>query len=489
MNRKYIAAITAGALLALAGCTARPVGEPVTTEEAQTGQTETPAETSAEEPSQTETETETETETSEEPLTEESTEQLEEPKEETGKKVIIASDIHYLARELTDMGLGFNYMVEHGDGKVVNYIWEITDAFLKEVIEAKPKALILSGDLSLNGEYQSHLELSERLYAVEEAGIPVVVIPGNHDINNVSAAAYEEGIRFPAERTSPEAFEGIYSDFGYDEAVSRDEYSLSYVYQLDEYNRLLMLDTCQYEGAAQVGGMIKSETYDWIELQMEDAWEQGMNVIPVAHHNLLDQSRVYIDDCTIEHSSQLIDQLESWDVGIFLSGHLHVQHFRYSEKDQTGICEIVTSSLATPPCQYGVLEYTDDAVYRYHTEILNMEHWAYDEKVTDDNLLDFNSYKEPFLMRVFYNQAYEELRHISNKDHEFTEDEMARMSQMFARLNSYSYAGKAYQIKEESKKDEAYKLWTDYTYPSILMQYIDEILTDAVVDYNKVEIE
>lgn len=463
----------------LAGCTVKTVQEPAATETQMETSTEPVTEESIEE-SQQGTET---------PSIEETTETEELPEEEPAKKLIISSDIHYFARELTDMGLGFNYMVEHGDGKVVNYIWQITDAFIEEVIDQKPEALILSGDLSLNGEYQSHVELADKLEQIEKAGIPVLVIPGNHDINNVSAAAYEGGVRFPAEQTKPEEFESIYSDFGYDEAISRDEYSLSYVYQLDEYNRLLMLDSCQYKDHALVGGMIKSETYDWIEEELEDAWSQGMNVIPVAHHNLLDQSRVYIDDCTIEHSAQLIDQLEAWDVGIFLSGHLHVQHYRYASDDDDSICEIVTSSLATPPCQYGILEYTDDAVYTYNTKTLDVEAWAFDEKVIDDNLLEFDTYKEPFLMRVFYNQAYEELKHIDNQDHEFTDDEMASMSQMYAKLNSYSYAGLAYKLKAEILKDPSYKLWMDYTYPSILMQYIEEILTDATVDYNHIKIE
>ena len=55
------------------------------------------------------------------------------PEEPEGLKLIIATDIHYLASELTDRGSGFVHSMEHGDGKVTNYIWEITDAFVEEV--------------------------------------------------------------------------------------------------------------------------------------------------------------------------------------------------------------------------------------------------------------------------------------------------------------------------------------------------------------------
>ena len=64
--------------------------------------------------------------------------ELEEDKEkELNPEIIIASDIHYLAKELTDFGAGFEDKVNHGDGKVTTYVWEITDAFLDEVIKRK----------------------------------------------------------------------------------------------------------------------------------------------------------------------------------------------------------------------------------------------------------------------------------------------------------------------------------------------------------------
>ena len=42
--------------------------------------------------------------------------------------------------------------MEHGDGRLVTYIDQITDAFLEEVAERQPDVLILCGDLTTNGE-------------------------------------------------------------------------------------------------------------------------------------------------------------------------------------------------------------------------------------------------------------------------------------------------------------------------------------------------
>lgn len=78
-------------------------------------------------------------------------------------EIVIATDIHYLAKELTDFGPAFEEMVQSGDGKAITYVWEITDAFLEEVIARKPQALILSGDLTLEGEQLSHEALAKKI--------------------------------------------------------------------------------------------------------------------------------------------------------------------------------------------------------------------------------------------------------------------------------------------------------------------------------------
>ncbi len=84
-------------------------------------------------------------------------------KETSPLTVVTATDLHYLSPELTDYGTGFMRMVGNGDGKLTQYAPEITDAFLEEVEKLHPDALILSGDLSFNGEKTSHEELAGKL--------------------------------------------------------------------------------------------------------------------------------------------------------------------------------------------------------------------------------------------------------------------------------------------------------------------------------------
>ncbi|MCD8122464.1 MAG: metallophosphoesterase [Clostridiales bacterium] len=394
-------------------------------------------------------------------------------------RIILATDIHYLAEDLADGGSAFQEMVDYGDGKVVTYIEEITEAFLDEVIEMEPDVLVLSGDLSLEGEKKSHEELAEQLYRVEDAGIPVLVIPGNHDINNRKAGKYRGSQRMPAEYTTPEEFREIYEDFGYNEAAEQDPYSLSYVYKLNEETWFLMIDSCKYRPTAKVGGAIGNETYYWIERQLEAAWDANAVVVPIAHHNLLDESQVYVDDCTIEHGDQLAELFNDWDVSFFLSGHLHVQHYKRSD-DNKGIWEIVTGSLATPTCKYGVMDFCHNGDFSYHSRSVDMEGWADRTWEGRKDLLEFNTFQEPFLKNVFYNQSYMELSEIDS----LTEEQRVRMSDLYADLNYAYYQGTAYQVRDEILANPDYELWTEDGTLTILAEYVQAIIEDATKDYN-----
>ena len=104
--------------------------------------------------------------------------------------LIVASDLHYIAPSLTDGGACYQRVLQAGDSKFMPQIEAITDAFLDEVLEASPDALVLTGDLTFNGALQSHEALIEKLRRLETAGIPVLVLTGNHDLYNTNAAAF-----------------------------------------------------------------------------------------------------------------------------------------------------------------------------------------------------------------------------------------------------------------------------------------------------------
>ncbi|MGN0772968.1 MAG: metallophosphoesterase [Candidatus Ventricola sp.] len=297
---------------------------------------------------------------------------------------LIATDLHYISPALTDHGAYFTRMLENGDGKVTMYIDELTDAFLSQVIARQPDCLILSGDLSFNGARKSHEDLAAKLQQVRGAGIPVYVIPGNHDLHSYMSASFEgDGFTRVPSLTSEE-FAEIYRDFGFDAAISRDPYSLSYMAEPVPGVRLLMLDT----NTRHMEGAVAQNTFAWLEAELQRAQTDGAKVIAVSHQNLLAHSGLLTDGFVIANASLLRSLYERYGVSVNLSGHVHMQHTAARE---SGLPEIVTSSLAVSPCQYGVLDIAGGAA-QYHTETVDVAAWAEAAGQTDENLLHFRQY-------------------------------------------------------------------------------------------------
>ena len=130
-----------------------------------------------------------------------------------------ATDLHYIAPTLTDNGALFTDLIEQSDGKVMAYSDALIEAFVAQVIAEKPDALILSGDLTFNGARESHEALSLRLARVRDAGIPVFVLPGNHDLNSSSAARFEGDGYTRVDGVTAGEFAVLYHAFGFDRAL------------------------------------------------------------------------------------------------------------------------------------------------------------------------------------------------------------------------------------------------------------------------------
>ncbi|WP_333647582.1 metallophosphoesterase [Lacrimispora sp.] len=401
--------------------------------------------------------------------------------------IAVITDVHYLSPSLTDYGEAFETMLKKDDGKLVHYIPQLMDAFTADMERLNPSAVVLSGDLTLNGEMESHEALAEKLKILEEKGVKVLVIPGNHDINNYAAASYFGEEKGEAEMTGPEDFYEIYRQFGYDQARSLDEASLSYVYELDEKNWLLMLDSAQYEPVNKVGGRIREETLAWMKEQLEEADREGASLIPIAHHNLLKESILYPVDCTLENSRDVAELLESYHVPLYISGHLHLQRTKRNKlspgEDESAfrISEVVADAFPIAPCRYGVLKWTENGSLAYETRETDVEGWARQQGILDENLLSFQEYASGFLKEVVSSQIYDQLRNLP-------EEQMEKMAGLYGDLNRDYCAGIPVDAKAV-RSEEAFRLWQRNLPDSQLFAQIDEILRDTGRDHNEWEYE
>ena len=420
--------------------------------------------------------------------TEEAEDELGPPvdREKVVTEIMLASDIHYMSQSLTDYGKAFTELIDNGDGKMVRHMPQIWQAFAEEVILASPDVLVLSGDLTLNGEAVNHRELADHLAAIEAAGIPVLVIPGNHDINNPHATQYFGDYQTPVDTVTPQEFYDLYGEFGYYEAVSHAPDSLSYLYVLNETTWMLMLDSCIYDPANEVDGEIKEETMVWIEQCLKEAYKQGITVIPVAHHNLQELSRVYVEECVIRNYRELLELLERYLTPIFASGHLHVQRVQKHTlgpgvpETVYGITEFVSNSLIIPPCQYGKITLHADGSISYHTRNTNVTGWALRHGDASPELLEFTAYSENYIRSVIGRQTYNKIQYIPEHIKEYMVD-------FYAELYRDYYAGNQINYNERIS-EYGYQMWNRYLNPSKQFRQIEGMLKDSMVNNNNAEI-
>ncbi|MBC1627594.1 metallophosphoesterase [Listeria welshimeri] len=363
--------------------------------------------------------------------------------------IIETTDVHYFAPSLTDNGAAFKQYVAAGDGKQLAYSDEITDAFLEDVEAKKTDVLIISGDLTNNGEKTSHEELAKKLAQVEKAGTQVFVVPGNHDINNPWARKFEKDKQLPTDTITPTDFSKIYGDFGYKDAISSDDFSLSYLAAPSSKVWLLMLDTAIYKTNMQQGtptteGGLTTGTLDWVKECSALAKKNGAKLIPVMHHNLTNHSDVIQRGFTINYNQQVIDTLTAGNMEFSLSGHIHTQNIRTAKStDGKEITDIVTNALSVYPHKYGNITYSaKNKNFTYQSQKLDIESWAKEHGKTDKNLLNFDQ----FDYDTFYNSGYDKaIMDLMTSDayKTYSQSDKEKMADTMGLNNMYFFAGTA----------------------------------------------
>lgn len=380
-------------------------------------------------------------------------------------KIIIASDTHFISPSLTDHGEYFMNMVIGGDGKLVMYCDELMDAFIEQVIAAKPDCLVLSGDVTFNGARQSHIDLAKKLRLVYDTGIPVYIMPGNHDIDYGAAASFHGNEYTLVDSVTQKEFEAIHRDFGFAQAVSRDPYSLSYMVDPIPGVRILMLDT----NVPSATGTVTGSTFVWLEEALARAQADGVKVIAVTHQNLYAHSSLLSNGFVITNAAKLLKLYEQYGVSINFSGHMHMQHSMHTQDG--GVPEIASSALSVAPCQYGVITVTGDRA-QYHTEIVDVAAWAKANGKTDENLLNFAAFAESFFKGA--SPLHPEKTYAS--------DEERARSELIADINFSYFSGRMDTLPGDVS------LLADWLKrPTFFSAYIASVLADEAKDHTTLE--
>lgn len=273
-------------------------------------------------------------------------------------RIAVISDVHFLASSLAKEGKALsNY--ENGTGRNVSDLHAVFKEVLADISASKPDILLISGDMTNHGEKESHLEFIEKIKPLQQQGIRVFAIPGNHDINIPNANAYLGDSPSRVESISAKEFSDLYATFGYSEAIRRDSASMSYLSALTDSVWLLCIDTnryAEYTTNSISGGRILPETMDWAKSILQEANEKKITVLGMMHHGLVEHmpyQAEFFANYLIDDWRENAEILAKNGLQIVFTGHFHSNDITsLTTSNGKTIFDIETGSLAQFPFPY-----------------------------------------------------------------------------------------------------------------------------------------
>lgn len=294
-------------------------------------------------------------------------------------RVVSLSDIHILPGELmTDPELCWkNFSTDIKDN------WHneaIISSTLQKVKELKPEVLLVSGDLTKNGEKLGHAELSRWLEALQKSvpGMHVYVINGNHDINA------EGNTPVPGTaRITPEEFRSYYKITYQDPtiiaryvpkngAVAGQE---SYVARPKPGYTIIAMDDGRYssdntksgKNIAEGGGQITPDLEKWILQQIEAAKQRGDKIIGMQHHGEVAHYNLEGPNLVADHD-RLSKEFADAGMHMIFTGHMHNQRVSHLKTEKgNDLYDVETCTPLTFPSVFRLLNFQPDGTVSWQT--------------------------------------------------------------------------------------------------------------------------
>lgn len=237
------------------------------------------------------------------------------------------------------------------------------------------KYVLIPGDLTKDSEYAAHKCLANMLLEFEaKYGVQFLVINGNHDIANDAACTFKKDKMQSARALTYKEFFKVYKNLGYDLLAKSTKtlnarYSptlepipgtLSYVADLGEDYRLIVVDSCKYSFdepiKEQTDGMITEELMQWIEAWAKKTYDDGKVPFMMLHHSLAAHMET---EASITHAFVLDEYIEAADrlaaAGIHyaFTGHLHTTDVACTINDDgDALYDVETDSVTGYPNTY-----------------------------------------------------------------------------------------------------------------------------------------
>jgi UDP-2,3-diacylglucosamine pyrophosphatase LpxH len=289
--------------------------------------------------------------------------------DDSSLRIAVITDIHYLSPRLAEESEALTAF-EQSTGRDIGVQHKVLDQLLADLAKEKPDILLVTGDITNHGERQSHLGFIEKLLPLQRQGTRIFVIPGNHDVDIPDARAYTEDNTTAVENISKEEFAQLYHSFGYGDALKRDRSSLSYLAAVDEDTWLLCFDSNRYEEhttSSITGGRIRPETMEWALSLLHEAKENGIRVIGMMHHGLVEHmpyQSSFFSDYLVDDWEKSAEILADAGLKVVLTGHFHSSDITmHATPAGNTIYDVETASLAQYPFGWRMMRMDDTGLY------------------------------------------------------------------------------------------------------------------------------
>ena len=266
-------------------------------------------------------------------------------------KFYLIADPHYFASELGCSGEEYEDFM-HYEQKC----FAETESINKSVFSWLEKAdeadtVLICGDLIFNGEKKSHEGFLKLLYDLKAKGKKIYVVTADHDFKweQWGTFAFGENGRYNPEHTTRDELIGLYSDFGFGDAIAIDEKHLSYVAQLSEGVRLLAINCDLKENGKYY---FFPEQLDWIKEQAEKAKADGQMMFAMCHYPILPGQPLFsiISQMIIRDAKEFATFLADIGVNLIFTGHMHNQSINLLTTEKGNkLYDVTTGSIIADP--------------------------------------------------------------------------------------------------------------------------------------------
>ena len=360
----------------------------------------------------------------------------------------VISDTHLIADSLHDHGQAFSQMQKTSQGKDLYYQETALSAFVRMAQKKKPAAIIVTGDVTFNGERVSAEKFAEIFKPLEETQL--LVLPGNHDIYDGWAREFRGKKQYYAGQISPRMWRNIFKT-SYKNAVSVDDKSLAYSVQLNPNYLLILADSNDYgkeeaTTAPATAGFLGREQRRWIKAQLQYASENNLQVIFCMHHNLYVHNPAVNKGYVVDDYRELRKLLAQYNVKLVFSGHIHAQNIMLPQ-DPCPATEVVTASFCSNDQGYGVVKVSPKEV-SYTCYHFKMKDYLTDKEKQNWTLTHFHDYLE----NIQLGTISAELMQKDLYQNHYDIDTVRKMGRLFGEMNYHFFTGKNHIESEELQK-------------------------------------